>query len=94
VGFFPYINIPTRYIFATIQIKKKIVIISKITDPHTSRRGGEDIFTRVNIRIGVKNGIIEKTTEVILSGFFTTKDIIVIGIINRITTGKEACCAS
>jgi hypothetical protein len=78
-GFFPYINIPTLYIFETTQISAMIVKIITITEISISNAGTDDTQILKSIIIGEVKGIIDKMIENKDSGFPTIYVIIRIG---------------
>ena len=59
-----------------------------------SQSGGVRTLILMNIRIGEKNGMCERTMVRVESGARKRPNINIKGITNSITTGVETCCAS
>src|SRR5437867_2813859 len=85
---------PTRKIFAVILNSSHTVPIVSAIDSAICHAGGSETRTRMNIVIGVKNGIIDNVIDIVDSGFVKIGVTMNHGIIMAIATGMITWRAS
>jgi hypothetical protein len=79
---------------ATSQIIRTIDNNRRIMDVAICGKGGRSTQIRRSISMGAKNGIMESTTEKLLSGLLITNIMSRIGMTKNMTTGMISCWAS
>src|SRR5699024_6089216 len=94
LGFFPYIRIPTRYIFAPTQTTARMDSTKMRMEMVTSHQGTPKGI-RINMTMGEVRGIWEKTTATVPCGsFITEKKPTYMASINGTMMGSINCWVS